>query len=85
MNACLHDSPEVATRAPDVQQRLRTPFAEGLDPPIARAVDLVVRLGRGDADALSGWYLSVDDDLDALVRQHATAPRADRRTLRLQL
>ncbi len=84
MNAHLHDSPEVATRAPQVQQWFRRLFAEGRDTPIDRAVELVVRLARGDADALSGWYLSVDDDIDALLRQHATEPRADRRTLRLQ-
>jgi len=85
MNAHLHDSAEVAALAPEVQHWFRTLFAEGRDTPIERSVELVVRLARGDADALSGWYLSVDDDLDALVREHVAEPRLDRRTLRMQM
>lgn len=85
MAAYVHDSPEVAALAGPHQQWFRALFAEGRDTPIERAVELVVRLARGDADALSGWYLSVDDDLDALMREHAAEPRADRRTLRMQM
>jgi hypothetical protein len=58
-------------------------YAEGLDTPIERSVHLVLRLAAGDADALSGRYLSVEDDLDALVKQFAAEPSADQRMLRL--
>jgi len=85
MTAHAHDSSEVAALAPEVQQWFRSQFSEGRDTPIERAVELVVRLARGDADVLSGWYLSVDDDLDALVREHEAEPRAGRRTLRMQM
>ena len=40
-------------------------------------------LPPGDADVLSGRYLSVDDDLDALVKQSADEPSADQRMLRI--
>jgi hypothetical protein len=46
-------------------------------------VHLVLRLGAGDADTLSGRYLSVEDDLEALVKQCAAEPSADQRMLRL--
>jgi hypothetical protein len=45
--------------------------------PIERSVELVLRLAAGDADALSGRYLSVEDDLDALVKQFAAEPSAE--------
>jgi len=83
MNAYVHDSPEVTERAPQVQQWFQTLYAEGRDTPIKRSVQLVLRLAAGDADALSGRYLSVDDDLDALVKQFAAEPSPDQRMLRL--
>ena len=79
MNDYVHDSPEVAKSAPWVQQRFRTVFAQGLDTPIERPVHLMLRLAAGDADALSGRYLSVDDDLDALVKQFAAEPSSSGR------
>jgi len=54
MNDYVHDSPEVAKSAPQVQQRFRTAYAQALDTPIERPVHLVLRLAAGDADALSG-------------------------------
>jgi NAD(P)-dependent dehydrogenase (short-subunit alcohol dehydrogenase family) len=84
MNAVVHDSPEVGQQAPSIQHWFRELYAEGRDTPIERAVALVMRLAAGDADVLSGCYLSVDDDLDALVLQFATQPRTDQRTLRLK-
>ena len=84
MNAYVHDSLEVAASAPHIQQWFQQLYAEHQDTPIEQAVELVSRLAAGDADVLSGWYLSVDDDLNALVQQHTTAPRAEQRTLRLQ-
>jgi hypothetical protein len=70
-------------RAPRVQQWFQTLYAERRDTPIERSVELVLRLAAGDADALSGRYLSVEDDLDALVKQFAAEPSAEQRTLRL--
>ena len=48
---------------------------------IERSVHLVLRLAGGDADALSGRYITVEDDLDALVKQFG-AP-ADQSLLRV--
>jgi NAD(P)-dependent dehydrogenase (short-subunit alcohol dehydrogenase family) len=84
MNAFVHDSPEERQQAPPIQQWFRELYAEGRDTPTERAVALVMRLAAGDADLLSGCYLSVDDDLDALIQQFATQPRTDQRTLRLK-
>jgi NAD(P)-dependent dehydrogenase (short-subunit alcohol dehydrogenase family) len=84
MNAFVHDPPEVGQQAPPIQQWFRELYAEGQDTPIERAVALVMHLAAGDADVLSGCYLSIDDDIDALVQQFATQPRTDQRTLRLK-
>lgn len=84
MNAYVHDSPEVAANAHQIQQWFQQLYAEHQDTPIEQAVELVLRLAAGDADALSGWYLSVTDDIDALVQQHTTAPQTEQRTLRMQ-
>jgi hypothetical protein len=43
----------------------------------------VLRLAAGDADVLSGRYLSVEDDLDALVKQFAAEPPTDKRMIRV--
>jgi NAD(P)-dependent dehydrogenase (short-subunit alcohol dehydrogenase family) len=83
MNDYVYDSPEVAKSAPGLQQWFQNLYAEGLDTPIERSVRLVLRLAAGDADTLSGRYLSVEDDLDALIKQCAAEPSADRRMLRV--
>jgi NAD(P)-dependent dehydrogenase (short-subunit alcohol dehydrogenase family) len=83
MNDYVHDSPEVAKSAPGVQHWFQALYAEGRDTPIERSVQLVLRLAAGDADALSGRYLSVEDDLDALVKQFAAEPSPDQRMLRV--
>ena len=83
MNDYVHDSPEVAKIAPGLQQWFQGLFAQGLDTPIDRSVQLVLRLAAGDADRLSGRYLSVDDDLDALVKQFAAESSAEQRLLRV--
>src|SRR5262249_29789954 len=44
-------------------------FTEKLDVPMARPVQLIVDLAAGRADALSGRYLTVFDDLEALLRR----------------
>jgi hypothetical protein len=43
-----------------------------------------MRLAAGDADALAGRYVSVEDDLDALIKQVAVEPSPDKRMLRLK-
>jgi NAD(P)-dependent dehydrogenase (short-subunit alcohol dehydrogenase family) len=82
MNAYVHDSPEVGQRAPGVQQWFQTLYADGNDNPIEQSVELILRLTRGDADMLSGSFLSVTDDLDTLIEQHKDAI-PERGTLRL--
>ena len=83
LNDYIHDSPEVAKSAPILQQWFQNLYAQGLDTPVERPVHLVLRLAAGDADTLSGRYISVEDDLDALVKQCAVEPSADERMLRL--
>ena len=61
----------------------RAAFDEGRDAPPEDAARLVVRLARGDADALSGRFLSRADDLDALVAQADELARGERLVLRL--
>jgi NAD(P)-dependent dehydrogenase (short-subunit alcohol dehydrogenase family) len=83
MNDYLHDSPDLAKSAPWVHQWYQALYAQGLDTPIELSVQLVMRLAAGDADTLSGRYLSVEDDLDALVKECAAESAADQRMLRL--
>jgi NAD(P)-dependent dehydrogenase (short-subunit alcohol dehydrogenase family) len=83
MNDYVRDSPEVAKSAPLVQQYIQNLYAQGLDTPIERSVHLVLRLAAGDADTLSGRYISVEDDLDALVKECAVESAADQRMLRV--
>jgi NAD(P)-dependent dehydrogenase (short-subunit alcohol dehydrogenase family) len=54
------------------------------DVPPERGADLVVALASGRADVLSGRYLTVDENLDALVAQAAEIRRDDLYTLRLR-
>ena len=61
----------------------RTVYAQELDTPIERPVYLALRLAAGDADALSGRYISVEDDLDALLKECSADPSADQRLLRV--
>ena len=62
-------SPQIQERAPLVQQWFQQLFAEGGDTPMEQAVAFMLAVASGQADALSGCYLSVDDDLEALVTQ----------------
>jgi NAD(P)-dependent dehydrogenase (short-subunit alcohol dehydrogenase family) len=58
-------------------------FEAGHDVPAEHAVQLVLRLAAGDADALSGRFLSIADELDALVRHAEEIQRDNLYTLRL--
>ena len=84
MNAYLHDSDEAGRRSPELQQWFRQLYAEGNDTPIDRSVELVLALASGRADALSGCFLDVQDDLDARVSQAEAIQREDRLRLRLR-
>ena len=57
--------------------------AEGGDVPPERGAQLVVALGSGRADALSGRYIDVNDDLEALIEQADEIQQNDLYTLRL--
>ena len=58
-------------------------FDEGHDTPIEDAVQLVLRLAAGHADALSGCYIEVEDDLDTLVQRAAEITADDLYALRV--
>jgi 3-oxoacyl-[acyl-carrier protein] reductase len=58
-------------------------FPEAEWAPAERAAACVVRLARGDADALTGRFLSLRDDLDALVRDAASIVEGGYYLLRL--
>ena len=62
----------------------RDAFDAGRDAAPEEVAALVVRLARGDADALSGRFLSRADDLDALVADAAAVAAGERRVLRLR-
>ncbi len=55
-----------------------------LDTPMEQAVELVVALALGRADALSGSFLDVDDDLEDLIAQAEAIRREQRLKLRLR-
>ena len=76
-------SPQVKERAPMVQQWFQQIFREGGDTPMEQAVAFVLAVASGRADVLSGCYLSVDDDLEALVTEAEAIQHDGRLTLRL--
>jgi hypothetical protein len=52
--------------------------------PAERAGEMVVFLATGKADLLTGRFLNVYDDVEALVKQAETIQRQDLYTLRLR-
>jgi NAD(P)-dependent dehydrogenase (short-subunit alcohol dehydrogenase family) len=83
MTNYIVESDEIGQRAPWVQQWFQQLYRDGADTPIERSVELLLFLASGQADALSGRFIDVDDDLDALVRQAEAIQRDDLYTLRL--
>jgi NAD(P)-dependent dehydrogenase (short-subunit alcohol dehydrogenase family) len=83
MNAYVHNSDEAGRRAPQVQQWFRQLYAQGRDTPIQRPVELVLTLASGRADALSGCFLDVEDDLETFLSQAEAIQREDRLRMRL--
>jgi NAD(P)-dependent dehydrogenase (short-subunit alcohol dehydrogenase family) len=57
---------------------------EKFDVPAERPAKLVLELASGRADALSGRFLSIYDDLDALVRSAAMIEERDLYSLKLE-
>lgn len=58
-------------------------FEEGRDVPADRAARLILELASGKANQLSGRYLSIVDDLDALVKRAAQIEKENLYLLRL--
>jgi NAD(P)-dependent dehydrogenase (short-subunit alcohol dehydrogenase family) len=81
----LVDSPEASVRAPNMQQFFQDLHATNRLTPIGDSVALVLRLASGQADSLSGCYLSVEDDIPALVQQADAIQHDSRQKLRLQV
>jgi len=84
MTDYIVESDEVGRHAPWVQQWFQQLYREGGDTPIQRSVELLLYLASGKADALSGCFIDVDDDLDALLHQTELIERDDLYTLRLR-
>jgi NAD(P)-dependent dehydrogenase (short-subunit alcohol dehydrogenase family) len=83
MNLRFMESEVMRCRSPVVAGWFDQLFADGEDTPIERPVQMVLTLASGKVDALSGCFLGVDDDLDALLA-HADEIQAEGR-LRLRL
>lgn len=83
MNENLLESNVVRERAPTIKQWYQDVIDESRDAPPERSAELVLRLASGQADALSGCYISIDDDVAELVRRAAEIERDGRYTLRL--
>jgi hypothetical protein len=50
---------------------------------VEQAVRLILRLAAGDADDLSGHYISIEDNLDLLVRHAAELHASELHVLRV--
>jgi NAD(P)-dependent dehydrogenase (short-subunit alcohol dehydrogenase family) len=85
MNAYVVESPIVAAQAPRVRQWFDQVYAAQQDTPILQAVELVLALARGQADTLTGCYISVEDDLNTLIEQADQIQETARRKLRMVL
>jgi len=79
MNRLLVGHPKSAEWFPWAAETL----AKGKDFPPEASTRLVMRLARGEADALSGRHISVAEDLDALIARAAEA--AEKQALMLRL
>ena len=70
-------------RAPEVQAWFRSLDANDQFTPIEQSVQLVLDLASGKADALSGCFIGVDDDLDDLVGRAGAIQSEEHLKLRL--
>ena len=72
---------EYLVTAPEVPQELadifRGRFSRGADTPIERAVQMLLFLVSGRADALSGRFILVEDNVEELGRRAEEIQRED--------
>jgi NAD(P)-dependent dehydrogenase (short-subunit alcohol dehydrogenase family) len=80
MTAYLADSDQGMRWTPSAKSR----FGTEVHVPPSRAADLVVTLATGQADSLTGRYLTVWDDLDDLLRRTNEIRRDDLLRVRLR-
>ena len=80
----LHADTPTESPAGRVAAWFRQQFAEGRGVPPERAGQLAVTLASGRADALSGRYVTVYDDLEEWIDRAAEIRRDDLYTLRLR-
>jgi NAD(P)-dependent dehydrogenase (short-subunit alcohol dehydrogenase family) len=80
--ATLKGEPPDGSPEASVQAWLRGQVEEGLAVAPERACELVARLASGEADALSGRYLTVHDDFEDLLTRADTIRRSDSHLLR---
>jgi NAD(P)-dependent dehydrogenase (short-subunit alcohol dehydrogenase family) len=83
MTEYVTQSDAIRGASPDVAAAFDQLLADGKDTPIARPVELLLTLAAGKVDALSGCFLTVNDDLDALLAQTEAIQREERLRLRL--
>jgi NAD(P)-dependent dehydrogenase (short-subunit alcohol dehydrogenase family) len=74
MTEALADAPLIRDF---VHDGFRRALDEGRSTPIERSVGVLLLLARGDADALSGQQIDVNDDVSALIEQQGK-PLVDR-------
>ena len=74
--------------AGSLQERVRSWFerevAEGRSVSVDEAAAFLVDLGGGRADALSGRYIAIDDDLDALIERADEVQRDNLHALKVE-
>jgi NAD(P)-dependent dehydrogenase (short-subunit alcohol dehydrogenase family) len=72
-------------RTPLVQQWFHELYAANGDTPMEKPVDVVLQIAAGQADALTGCFFGVKDDIGALAQQAEVIQRENRRKLRMQM
>jgi hypothetical protein len=72
-------------RAPGVQGYFRWLDANDQFTPFEKSVQLVLELASGKADGLSGCFISVEDDLEALIASAEAIQSQDQHKLRLRV
>lgn len=84
MNEYMLTSAVVRQRAPVIQQWFEQLYAEGRNTPIEQSVALILFLASGQADALSGRFINVKDDVAELTRRVEEIRNKELYTLRLR-
>jgi hypothetical protein len=82
MTEFLAGAPQMVERMPDTQEFFRDLFAANEDTPIDDSGRMLLRIAAGEAGALLGCYLAVDD-LERLTQESKGQQSFDQRKLRL--